>query len=279
EASGISECVPRRRKNLSYRVSLEMGRCSLTEAQVLEILDDMGLAWPGPEYNEIHNNSLDFADALLQQLGVGGLPREPGGSSPSYLSGCNARIWKPLEQTCSIDFSVSGLFKGAVELGYGVMAMLTQPFTEDPDGDRESQADHHLFCQSVACTDDDNVLLATEPATTSLDLEFPDDALGILPDSSDVLHELEVTVARNLAVDREAGTCLLSSRSSLKAWPQAKNLKCKLPETPPPAPPQTSRETSFKYLPSVGTWYGLQQLQPKLTTTTATVQQTPSAIV
>ena len=35
---------------------------------------------------------------------------------------------------------------------------------------------------------------------------------------------------------------------------QAKNLKCKLPETPPPAPPQTSRETSFKYLPSVGTW-------------------------
>ncbi|CAE7745494.1 desi2 [Symbiodinium sp. CCMP2592] len=257
--SGISECVPRRRKNFVYRVTLEMGLCPLTEGRVQELLTGMAPTWRGSEFNAIHNNSLDFADAFLQQLGVGRLPRElgeSGASSPGYISSCNAKIFKPLQQTCSMDFSLSGLFKGAAEMGSSVAAMFAQPFSqEEADGeDPEMQAhgaDRQLFCQSVACTDDDAGLLATEPANSSLDAEYFVGDVEPLPDSSDTLHELEITVARGLAQERQLG-CLLSARGAEKARGSEEKAPMSLQPQSAEAPRLLHR--SWRHLPSVGTW-------------------------
>lgn len=40
---------------------------------------------PFEEYNLVHNNSLDFADALCEALGVGRLPRQ--GAAPACSKG------------------------------------------------------------------------------------------------------------------------------------------------------------------------------------------------
>ncbi|OLP82574.1 Desumoylating isopeptidase 2 [Symbiodinium microadriaticum] len=261
EVSGISECVPRRRKNFLYRVTLEMGLCPLSEGRVQELLTDMAPTWRGSEFNAIHNNSLDFADAFLQQLGVGRLPRElgeSGASSPGYISSCNAKIFRPLQQTCSMDFSLSGLFRGAAEMGYSVAAMLAQPFSqEEADGeDPEVQAhsaDRQLFCQSVACTDDDAGLLATEPANSSLDAEYFVGDVEPLPDSSDTLHELEITVARGLAQDRQLG-CLLSARDTEKAA-RGSEEKSPVASTQQRVEEPRVLHRSWRHLPSVGTWH------------------------
>ncbi|CAL1159210.1 unnamed protein product [Cladocopium goreaui] len=75
DLSGISECEPRRCADRLYRVTLELGQSSRSEEEVLVLVNRMSRCWRGPEYNVVHNNSLDFADALCDALGVGKLPR------------------------------------------------------------------------------------------------------------------------------------------------------------------------------------------------------------
>ncbi|CAJ1373916.1 unnamed protein product [Effrenium voratum] len=101
EVSGISESKPRRRPEHSYCVTLEMGRCSLSEEEVSQLLARMCPAWRGPEYNDVHNNCLDFCDALCCALGVGVLPR------PRDRDGRDVKEAKRQDASCSLWSSVS----------------------------------------------------------------------------------------------------------------------------------------------------------------------------
>ena len=105
EVTGVSQCVPRLCGGHFYQVTLEMGHSELSFEEVLELVERMKCSWRGPdawrsayvqsllhlrislrsqkkggkEYNVVHNNCLDFADAFCLALGVGKLPR----SSPA----------------------------------------------------------------------------------------------------------------------------------------------------------------------------------------------------
>lgn len=86
ECSGVVEYEPRRCEDHVYCVTLELGQSSLREEEVLLLMNHMSRCWRGPEYNMIHNNCLDFGDALCDALGVGPLPRRAGVSVHSKAS-------------------------------------------------------------------------------------------------------------------------------------------------------------------------------------------------
>jgi len=46
----------------------------LTEVEVAALLVRLAAAWPGADYDLIHHNCCDFANALCEELGVGRIP-------------------------------------------------------------------------------------------------------------------------------------------------------------------------------------------------------------
>merc|ERR1712183_570514 len=72
--SGISVCPPRNCGLHLYRESLPMGPTRISEGDLHHKLCKMSLYWKAGNYDLTRNNCLNFADTLLKELGVPGLP-------------------------------------------------------------------------------------------------------------------------------------------------------------------------------------------------------------
>jgi len=74
EGSGVFQMPPRSCPMHRYRESVYMGDCSLTEAQVFQILQRMIPQWQAPDYDLLRKNCCSFSRAFCQELGVGEIP-------------------------------------------------------------------------------------------------------------------------------------------------------------------------------------------------------------
>jgi len=74
DRTGVSHCVPRTHPQHTYRATVKMGLCTMSEQEVYQRLLQMVNQWKGPTYSLIHRNCLDFATALCKELGVGRIP-------------------------------------------------------------------------------------------------------------------------------------------------------------------------------------------------------------
>lgn len=81
-------CNPPRACDMhSYRQVLDMGRTSLSEAEVGAVIRRMTAEWQGEDYDLLHCNCCHFSDELCRQLGVG-----PAPSWVLSLAGAGAKL-------------------------------------------------------------------------------------------------------------------------------------------------------------------------------------------
>lgn len=71
---GIFHNLPKTCKAHHYRESHPMGRTSLRETEVHDLLQDMHKDWPGASYDLLSHNCTHFSNALCERLGVGSIP-------------------------------------------------------------------------------------------------------------------------------------------------------------------------------------------------------------
>ena len=57
-----------------YRQGIPLGKTSLSEIEVTDLLAALSDDWLGGEYSLLRRNCCHFADALCRRLGVGGIP-------------------------------------------------------------------------------------------------------------------------------------------------------------------------------------------------------------
>lgn len=75
DESGIFDCVPRAHPEHSFRATVRIGATPFSITEVWAVLEDMKTCWRGREYDLLHRNCLDFANAFCTRLGVGRIPR------------------------------------------------------------------------------------------------------------------------------------------------------------------------------------------------------------
>mmetsp|Transcript_81831 Transcript_81831/g.244069 ORF Transcript_81831/g.244069 Transcript_81831/m.244069 type:complete len:182 (-) Transcript_81831:63-608(-) len=74
KGTGVFSCKPRRCKGHTYRETLDMGYCSLSQEEVILALEGMILEWRAANYNVLRCNCCHFSDELCARLGVGWMP-------------------------------------------------------------------------------------------------------------------------------------------------------------------------------------------------------------
>lgn len=74
DETGVMHCLPRRHPLHKYRATMEMGQTPFLREEMVKLMEQMAERWRGAEFNIVHNNSLDFADGLLEALGLKKLP-------------------------------------------------------------------------------------------------------------------------------------------------------------------------------------------------------------
>mmetsp|Transcript_51921 Transcript_51921/g.153060 ORF Transcript_51921/g.153060 Transcript_51921/m.153060 type:complete len:301 (-) Transcript_51921:76-978(-) len=72
--TGIVSCRPRCCEEHSYRESLVMGKTSLSEGDVLDVVDCLREEWPGSDYDVLRRNCCHLSDEMCRRLGVGSVP-------------------------------------------------------------------------------------------------------------------------------------------------------------------------------------------------------------
>eukprot|EP00931_Biecheleriopsis_adriatica_P073918 TRINITY_DN48117_c0_g1_i1.p1 TRINITY_DN48117_c0_g1~~TRINITY_DN48117_c0_g1_i1.p1 ORF type:complete len:418 (-),score=92.65 TRINITY_DN48117_c0_g1_i1:54-1307(-) len=71
---GVYGAPPRLNPQHTYRATVVMGPTSLSKQEVNDALQELRVDWKGTEYNLLHHNCLDFANAFCCKLGVGRMP-------------------------------------------------------------------------------------------------------------------------------------------------------------------------------------------------------------
>jgi len=72
--TGVIGCRPRKCANQTYRESVFMGKTSISEQEVLRLIQQLRKLWPVSAYNPKMRNCAHFCDELSQKLGAGSLP-------------------------------------------------------------------------------------------------------------------------------------------------------------------------------------------------------------
>merc|ERR1719287_74115 len=73
-STGITWNAPAQNPDHSFRETLSMGYTSCSPRQVMQVIDDMKIAWKGCTYNVLSRNCHNFSDTLCGRLGVAALP-------------------------------------------------------------------------------------------------------------------------------------------------------------------------------------------------------------
>lgn len=72
--TGVAAIVPRAHSQHKYRTTVPLSATALSEQEVASLIERMSSEWRGDEYDLLHRNCLNFANALSQELGVGRIP-------------------------------------------------------------------------------------------------------------------------------------------------------------------------------------------------------------
>lgn len=72
--TGVFYCTPMQCSAHRYRESVSMGKTSMSEEQVENLLRQLKNEWPGADYDLLRHNCCHFCDALCCRLGVGNIP-------------------------------------------------------------------------------------------------------------------------------------------------------------------------------------------------------------
>lgn len=74
DVTGVFSCVPKQCEMHTYRESLPMGRCPLSENDCAELLERMSQEWRGLDYDLLRKNCCHFSAEFVDRLGVGPMP-------------------------------------------------------------------------------------------------------------------------------------------------------------------------------------------------------------
>eukprot|EP00931_Biecheleriopsis_adriatica_P054198 TRINITY_DN31866_c0_g1_i1.p1 TRINITY_DN31866_c0_g1~~TRINITY_DN31866_c0_g1_i1.p1 ORF type:complete len:254 (+),score=43.13 TRINITY_DN31866_c0_g1_i1:33-764(+) len=72
--TGVFSAKPRRCEHHSFRESVPMGVCKMSEDQVKELLKILKQDWKATAYDIIHRNCCHFSDEFCRWLGLGSIP-------------------------------------------------------------------------------------------------------------------------------------------------------------------------------------------------------------
>jgi len=72
--TGVFDCPPKGCDVHKYRESVDLGSTTLSEGEVMAIIERMSDAWPGVEYDILRKNCVLFSDAFSVELGTGHIP-------------------------------------------------------------------------------------------------------------------------------------------------------------------------------------------------------------
>jgi len=75
QGSGIGGCLPHQDPNHMYQTSVPLGTTRSSKLEFSSVMRQLPAKWLGPEYNIIHHNCIHFAQALVELLGVGPVPK------------------------------------------------------------------------------------------------------------------------------------------------------------------------------------------------------------
>jgi len=74
EGTGVFTNAPKGCQMHHYRESLEMGTTAKTKEEVMKIIEELNLAWPGKDYDLLRRNCVLFSQDLVDKLGAGPMP-------------------------------------------------------------------------------------------------------------------------------------------------------------------------------------------------------------
>lgn len=74
QETGVCCCKPREYFLGRYRETVVLGRTFHTEIAVLDIIEQMSVAWPGHSYDLLHRNCAHFCSLLCNQICTGSVP-------------------------------------------------------------------------------------------------------------------------------------------------------------------------------------------------------------
>eukprot|EP00928_Gymnodinium_smaydae_P088184 TRINITY_DN72306_c0_g1_i1.p1 TRINITY_DN72306_c0_g1~~TRINITY_DN72306_c0_g1_i1.p1 ORF type:complete len:267 (+),score=69.99 TRINITY_DN72306_c0_g1_i1:38-802(+) len=72
--TGVFPCPPRGCEVHAYRESLELGTTELSEAEVLQLVEQLEPAWLGGDYDLLRKNCCSFTNEMSERLGTGPIP-------------------------------------------------------------------------------------------------------------------------------------------------------------------------------------------------------------
>lgn len=98
---GVFPSRPRLNFQHTYRATVVLGQTQLTEKEVLDTLLRLKPSWRGTDYNLLHKNCLDFANAFCCELGVGRMPGwiDRFGRTASTLDNLRTAATEKVDQT------------------------------------------------------------------------------------------------------------------------------------------------------------------------------------
>lgn len=73
-SSGIFSCPPGCNTAHAYKQAVYMGDTALSEAQIHQLLNELGAAWRSDDYHLLNKNCCDFSNEFCKRLGVGTVP-------------------------------------------------------------------------------------------------------------------------------------------------------------------------------------------------------------
>mmetsp|Transcript_72534 Transcript_72534/g.224228 ORF Transcript_72534/g.224228 Transcript_72534/m.224228 type:complete len:273 (-) Transcript_72534:88-906(-) len=74
QGSGVFNCPPRGCDMHHYRESLEIGETTMSQEDVMKLVEQLETEWPGSEYDLLKHNCCVFSSEMCQRLGVGPVP-------------------------------------------------------------------------------------------------------------------------------------------------------------------------------------------------------------
>jgi len=74
DSTGVTSNDPQGHTGHIYRESIDMGDTRLSPRQVLDLIEQLEIDWPGDSYNILKRNCITFCDQFCELLGVGSLP-------------------------------------------------------------------------------------------------------------------------------------------------------------------------------------------------------------
>jgi hypothetical protein len=97
--TGVWRTLPRMELGHSYRATMPLGTCKLSQGEVWQLLDRLSKEWPSEGYDLLRRNCLSFCNAFCDELGVRRIPgwvdRAPRAASlvldTTAILGCTGR--------------------------------------------------------------------------------------------------------------------------------------------------------------------------------------------